>query len=106
MKDKQKFKDRQEKVLSYALRNGLEYIHTGILFKDYTLKDNKSENCVYGRVYKKIRENKHTHKQTEIYFIVIFKQHPIRENLILFQKTTNLKVLNMVLKRWEDIKIK
>ena len=95
-----------EKLLSYALRDGLEHIHTGILFKDCVLKDNKTKGCVYGRIYKKISENRHTHKQKEIFYIVVFKQHPIRENLILFKKTTNLKFLNNILKIWEKIKIK
>jgi len=92
-----------ERYLSYALRNGLEYIHTGILFKDVVLKDNESKNCSYGRIYKKIREDKHSHKQTDIYFIVVFKQFPIKDNLILFKKTTSLKLLNRVLKRWDEI---
>jgi len=94
-----------ERFLSYALRNGLENIHTGILIKDIVLKDNKSQNGVYARVYKKIRENKHSHKQTDIYFIVIFKQFPIKDNLVLFKRTTNLNLLNKILRRWEEIKI-
>ena len=93
-----------DKYLSYSLKNGLENINTGILIKDIILKDIKS-GCVYGRIYKKIRENKHSHKQTDIYFIVIFRQNPIRENLVFFKRTMDLKFLNMVLKRWEEIKI-
>lgn len=94
-----------DKFLSYALRNGLDSIYTGIIIRDEVLKE-KNGSFIYGRIYKKIREDKHNHHQTNIYYIVVFKQFPINENLIIYKRTASLKFINQINKRWDIIKIK
>ena len=94
---------KEERFLSYALRNGLSSVYTGVLIKDYVLKYKNS--CAYGKIYKKIREDRHLHKQTDIYYIVVYLQEPIQENLLFYKRTTSLKLLNQIIKRWNEIKI-